>query len=244
MTAQRADEPGAPRRPVRLPPFRRRAFWVVQGLVLLIAVAHTALETVGQVQFPPALYLVPSSLFFIPVVYAALEFGVAGAVPTALWAAVLTLPNLVFLHHGLDRLGVLWQAAILMAIGVLVGYAVDRERRARDEAEAREAARLASEARYRARSSTAPARRSSCSTSTAGWRRPTPPRRACSAGRPNRSGASPSTTRSGPAPRTPSERRGWSRGPAASMRRAAAPRGCSPCSRARSSAAPVRPAGR
>jgi len=150
MTAEPREGNAASRIPGRLPPFRRRAFWVVQGLVLLIAVWHTALETVLQVQFPVALYLVPSSLFFIPVVYAALEFGVRGAVPTALWAVLLTVPNLMFLHHGVDRLGVLWQGAILLTIGVFVGSAVDRERRARDEAEAREAARLASEARYRA----------------------------------------------------------------------------------------------
>lgn len=135
---------------VGLPPVRQRAFWAVQALVLVIAVAHTLLETVGRMQLPLALYLVPSSLFFVPVVYAALKFGARGAVPTALWSVVLTIPNLVFLHQGLDRIGVLWQSTILMAIGAFVGVAVDHERDARAEVEARETARQASERRYRA----------------------------------------------------------------------------------------------
>ncbi|NJD29531.1 MAG: PAS domain-containing protein [Chloroflexi bacterium] len=132
---------------VRLPPLRQRAFWAVQALTFAIAFAHTVLARLG---FPEALYLVPTSLFFIPVVYAALKFGVRGAIPTALWSTILTLPDLVMFHESLDRVGILWQAAILVAIGAFVGLAVDRERAARTDAEAREAARLASERRYRA----------------------------------------------------------------------------------------------
>jgi PAS domain S-box-containing protein len=140
--------PGSPARDgVRPPPVRQRAFWAVQGLILAIAVVHTLLERNG---FPAALYLVPSSLFLIPVVYAALKFGVRGAIPTAIWSAALTVPDLVLSHEGLDRLGVLWQSAILLVVGAFVGLAVDHERDAREEAEAREAARLASERRYRA----------------------------------------------------------------------------------------------
>jgi signal transduction histidine kinase len=84
------------------------------------------------------------------VVYAALKFGARGAIPTAIWSAVLLLPDLVLGHEGLARIGVLWQSAILVAIGGFVGLAVDHERAARADAETREAARLASERRYRA----------------------------------------------------------------------------------------------
>lgn len=137
-------------RPARVapPPIRRRAFWVIQGLVLLIAATHTWLETAGRVTFPAELYLVPTSLFLIPVVYAALRFGVRGSVPTALWSIVLTLPNVVLLHDGLARLGILWQSAILLAIAVFVGLRVDRERAARAEAEERERARRELDAQY------------------------------------------------------------------------------------------------
>jgi len=136
--------------PVRLPPIRRRDFWAVQGLVLVIAATHTLLETVGRVEFPLELYLIPTSLFFIPVVYAAVRFNARGSITTAVWSIVLTVPNIVFLHHGLDRAGIVWQLAILLAIGAFVGVRVDRERLARAETEARERARRASEERYRA----------------------------------------------------------------------------------------------
>lgn len=140
-----------PRSPIsegaRLPPVRQRAFWAVQVLTFAIAAVHTLL---GRVNFPEALELVPSSLFFIPVVYAALTFGLRGAIPTALWSTVLLLPDILLFHEGLARMGVLWQGAVLVAIGAFVGFAVDHERAARLDAETREAARRASERRYRA----------------------------------------------------------------------------------------------
>ena len=143
--------PSSPTRDgVRLPPVRQRAFWAIQALTFAIALAHTLVEPNGPGLFPQALYLVPSSLFFVPVVYAALKFGVRGAVPTAVWTVVVTLPNLVLFHDGPDRIGILWQSAILVAVGAFVGLAVDHERDAREDAEKREAARLASERRYRA----------------------------------------------------------------------------------------------
>ncbi|MEW5990405.1 MAG: ATP-binding protein [Chloroflexota bacterium] len=137
----------AGRRHLGLPPVRERAFWAVQVLTLVIAAAHTLLLQVG---FPEALDLIPSSLFYIPVVYAALTFGVGGAIPTAIWSTVLLVPDLLLAHDGPARIGVLWQSLILVAIGAFVGLAVDKERAARREAESREAARLASERRYRA----------------------------------------------------------------------------------------------
>ena len=142
----RAVVPGT----VRLAPIRRRDFWAVQGLVFVIAGVHTLLETVGKVEFPPELYLIPTSLFFVPVVYAAVRFGARGSITTALWSIALTLPNIVLLHSGLDRVGILWQMGILLAIGAFVGERVDRERLARAQTEARERARRASEERYRA----------------------------------------------------------------------------------------------
>ena len=132
---------------IRLPPVRQRAFWAVQILTFAIALLHTVLLQNG---FPEVLDLVPGSLFYIPVVYAALTFGVRGAIPTAVWSTVLLIPDLILGHEGLARVGVLWQCAMLVAIAAFVGLAVDRERNARQAAETREAARLASERRYRA----------------------------------------------------------------------------------------------
>ena len=133
-----------------LPPINRREFWAVQVLVLAIAAGHSALELAGRVVEPPALYLIPTSLFFVPVVYAALNFGVRGSLPTALWSAALTAPNLIFWHTGLSRIGVIWQEAIILSLAIFVGIRVDHERNARKDAEERERARRSSEERYRA----------------------------------------------------------------------------------------------
>jgi signal transduction histidine kinase len=148
--AMRASRPAIapPRR--WFPPIHRREFWAVQALVLAIAAGHSALEIAGRLVEPPALYLVPTSLFFVPVVYAALNFGVRGSLPTALWSAVLTLPNLILWHAGLSRIGVIWQEVIILSLAIFVGIRVDHERNARQEAEDREQARRSSEERYRA----------------------------------------------------------------------------------------------
>ena len=131
------------------PPLRRREFWGVQILVLLIAGGHAVLEALQPTIEPPALYLLPTSLYFVPVVYAALNFGVRGSLATALWSAALTLPNTLLLHEGLERMGEAWQMAIVLAVAIFVGQRVDRETRARREAEVRELARRSSEERYR-----------------------------------------------------------------------------------------------
>ncbi len=135
---------------VGFPPVRRRAFWTVQALVFVIAGAHTLVETLGDIEFPPPLFLLPTSLFFVPVVYAALRFGARGSVTTALWSIALTLPNIILLHHGLDRAGILWQLAIMLGVALVVGARVDLEREAHAETQAREGELRASEERYRA----------------------------------------------------------------------------------------------
>lgn len=132
-----------------LPPVRRWEFWAVQALVLLIAGGHVVLEATGQASEPAGLYLLPTSLYFVPVVYAALNFGLTGSVSTALWSAALTLPNVLLWHSGAQQLGELWQMAIVVAVAVFVGQRVDRERGARTEAERREREQRSSEERYR-----------------------------------------------------------------------------------------------
>ena len=132
-----------------LPPVHRREFWGVQSLVLLIAAGHTLLETTWRAADPTALYLLPASLYFVPVVYAAVNFGRRGSLATALWSVAVTLPNIVVWHAGLERLGEVWQMTIVLAVAIFVGERVDRERYARHEAERREHERRSSEERYR-----------------------------------------------------------------------------------------------
>jgi two-component system sensor histidine kinase DegS len=112
---------------------RDRRFWMVQLVVLAIAVAHTTIETNGALEDVHDLYLLPVSIYFIPVLYAALNFGFEGALPTGLWCALLTAPNIVLLHHGAGRIGVVMQLAFLVLLGSMVAIRVDKERHAKDK---------------------------------------------------------------------------------------------------------------
>jgi len=110
-------------------------FWVIQALVIAITIAHGVLEVTHNDDLPDAV-LLPVSTYFIPVIYAALNFGVEGAVPTAVWASFLTVPNLVLWHSGAERPGVTTQFLLLIAIGYVVARRVDLETAAKDRAEA------------------------------------------------------------------------------------------------------------
>lgn len=113
-----------------------RRFWVVQILVIGISVGHTVLEATGGLGVLPDIAPIPVSSYFIPVVYAALNFGVEGAVPTALWSALLTVPNLILWHTGAERAGVAFQLALLVAIAFVIARRVDFETAAKERAEA------------------------------------------------------------------------------------------------------------
>jgi two-component system, NarL family, sensor histidine kinase DegS len=112
---------------------RDRRFWVVQVVVLAIAITHTTIETRGALHAVGDLYLLPVSTYFIPVLYAALNFGLEGALPTALWCVLLTTPNIVLLHQGAGRIGVVMQLTFLVLLGAMVAIRVDKERRAKDK---------------------------------------------------------------------------------------------------------------
>lgn len=131
------------------PRFRDGRFWVVLALVITIAVFHDIIEATGFLHDSGLPYFVPISLFLVPVVYAALTFGSPGALATALWATVITTPNFIFWHHGLERFGVIFQMLIVIAVAYFLGRRVDRERRASQQAEATGTALKASEIKYR-----------------------------------------------------------------------------------------------
>ena len=131
------------------PRFRDWHFWAVQALVIAIAGIHDLIEAGGFLPYLGMLYFVPISLFFVPVVYAALNFGFAGSIATALWTVIITIPNWVLWHDGLERWGVMFQMAIVVAVALFVGQRVDRETGARQRAEAAAIALTASEMKYR-----------------------------------------------------------------------------------------------
>src|SRR5665811_2180608 len=78
-------------------PVRSRQFWIVQAGVLLVAFLDEIMNFVPNV--PPDFVIPPSTiagLMLVPVIYAALNFGVRGSVGTALWATVLMFHDWIF----------------------------------------------------------------------------------------------------------------------------------------------------
>jgi signal transduction histidine kinase len=135
------------------PPIRSARFWLVQVGVLLVAfLDEVVLDIMGFL--PP--FEIPRStitaLLLIPVIYAALNFGVRGAVGTALWATALMFPDWLWIAgvttaNAWVEIGNLF---ILNAVALIVGQRVEREGQARQRAEAALRASEVAEARYRA----------------------------------------------------------------------------------------------
>jgi len=138
------------------PRFGNWRFWAVQVLVLAIAGLHDIFEH-GVLPDVGILYWVPYSVFLVPIVYAGLNFGFAGAVATSAWATLLVTPNWLLWHDGIERGGVMFQLAVINVAAVIIGQRVDRERNARHRAETAESALRVSEARYRGLFQSSPA---------------------------------------------------------------------------------------
>jgi len=134
------------------PPVRDVRFWLVQVVVLFVAVLDEVLDVLG-VQPPLG---IPRStitvLLLVPVIYAALNFGVRGAVATALAATLLMIPDWFLIAGGTtaSAWGEIGNLAVLNVVAVIVGQRVDREGQARLGAEEALRAHEIAEGRYRA----------------------------------------------------------------------------------------------
>lgn len=135
------------------PPVSSGRFWVVQAGVLGVAIFHEILLDLMGVHLP---FGIPNAtitgLLLIPVIYAALNFGVRGGFSTALWATALMIPDWLFFPgkttaHAAVEMGNL---AILNAVAVIAGQRVEREEQARLRADESLRASEVAEARYRA----------------------------------------------------------------------------------------------
>lgn len=129
---------------------RDRRFWLVQAMVLLVTAGHALVEVsaILPAEFE-AVYFLPASFYFFPVLYASLNFGREGAIPTAVWSAVLALPNLIFWHTGLERVGEAFQLGTVILFAAIVASRVDRETLARRQAEEQGRASRLAELKYR-----------------------------------------------------------------------------------------------
>jgi two-component system sensor histidine kinase DegS len=108
------------------PPFHNYRFWIIQLLVLIIGLSHIFLEKIGTLVQDSELYVLSISPIMIPIVYAALNFGRKGAIPTAAWALLIWVPEIIP-HNSTTRLGILIQFGIIGIIAAIVANRVDRE---------------------------------------------------------------------------------------------------------------------
>jgi two-component system sensor histidine kinase DegS len=113
------------------PPFRDRRFWLVQALVAFIGTLHLTADAGLAVPTFGIPHFATVGLFLVPVVYAALTFGLGGSLATAAWLTVLSVPDLLFVDLPQDRLEDSIQLLIVDAVAIFVGHRVGREQLAR-----------------------------------------------------------------------------------------------------------------
>jgi two-component system sensor histidine kinase AtoS len=108
-------------------------FWVVLAGLAITTWLH---YTTSPLLFEQ--HTVYRYLYFLPVVYAALRFGLAGGLLAGVTASLLFAPHiwLKFGHFPEESLNDLFVAIILIAVGVLTGALTDGERRQRQKREA------------------------------------------------------------------------------------------------------------
>jgi two-component system sensor histidine kinase UhpB len=134
-------------------PWARSGFWVLQLVVLALYLLRLA----ASVTFHPdttslVVEFSTLALFIIPVVYAALNYGFAGAVITTGWVSVLAIPRFlaaVDAHQYVAAWAELLQIVLLDALAFLIGQRVSSERDALRSAETSRLAHLNAEAMYR-----------------------------------------------------------------------------------------------
>jgi two-component system sensor histidine kinase DegS len=115
---------------------RDKRFWQVQALVAVATGAHYGIEIAGYTGAEDTLHGLAITLYIVPLVYAALNFGWEGAVMTSLWGIVLTSPSTWIWHHAaLHWLAEVGQLGTTMTVGLLVAWRVDRESNQRKIAE-------------------------------------------------------------------------------------------------------------
>jgi signal transduction histidine kinase len=146
------DVTGALRR--FLPPVRSARFWIVQAGVLSVALLHDLVlaSLPGGGHSYGVADAMTSAFLLIPVIYAALNFGVRGSIATAIWATTLIAPHWWLMpdlsaSHLVIELGNL---AVLYVVAVVVGQRVESEQRARQRAEAALAATITEQQRRQA----------------------------------------------------------------------------------------------
>ncbi len=104
-------------------------------MLAVITAFHITGEASGLAEHYGSMRHFPVMLYVIPVVYAALWFGIEGGLLTSLWSLVLSAPNITLWHEG-ELEGELGLLGLVFAIGLVLAWRVEREGTLRREAEA------------------------------------------------------------------------------------------------------------
>jgi signal transduction histidine kinase len=123
-------------------PVRDYRFWVVQALIAVVFLLHELADgDLGPTPFAAVPHLAFEALFILPLLYAALNFGLRGSLVTAAWVTLLMSIDINFSLAGMGRIN-LWahyvELATLDVVAVAVGWRVEAERLARARAQVAE----------------------------------------------------------------------------------------------------------
>ncbi len=108
---------------------------MIQLILAAITAFHITGEASGVAEHYGSMRHFPVMLYVIPVVYAALWYGIEGGLLTSLWSLVLSAPNITLWHKG-ELEGEIGLLALVFAIGLVLAWRVEREGTLRREAEA------------------------------------------------------------------------------------------------------------
>ncbi|HEY7198948.1 MAG TPA: ATP-binding protein [Candidatus Dormibacteraeota bacterium] len=153
----RTGRAGAVLRRSLRPPIGDWRFWLIQTCVIVIAAAFWAAVASGRWQLSVFWGGELLALFLLPVVYAALNFGLAGALATAVWVSILSLPAVPLAASAERAWSMVIEVVLFLAVALFVGDRVEREIIQRREAEAARGAMRLSEARLRSLFENSPA---------------------------------------------------------------------------------------
>ena len=131
------------------PPVRNFRFWIVQGLVILIAIFHEGADATSLLHPLGIPAFATVALFLVPIIYAALNFGLTGSLATAVWVTLLTVPDFFFTDVGEHHTSDFIQILVVDSVAIFVGYRIEQERIARQRAEEAGEAHGAAEKRIR-----------------------------------------------------------------------------------------------
>ena len=130
---------------------RDPAFWVVQAVVVALAVAHLVIDATHVLASAALPTGSPVALLLIPVLYAAVRYGLPGGAATALWATILWLPDLLLGDGEGHPVEDLINLGVVVGVAVFVGVLVERGAAQRQRTEAAEERERTSMRSYTAR---------------------------------------------------------------------------------------------